>query len=568
MEERKHIFFSRSFLISILVVTGFALYSFSLGNKMFWDDDDFILNNAFVKDFKHIPDFFSQNVIAGSGLVSDYWRPALLFVFSLQWHAWGDWNVGYHLVNTIFHVGDSVLLFLLFSFLFKKKWLAFIVALIFLIHPLQTEAVVYANSLGDSLSFFWMLVGMISYLGYVQKSKFLFAVLAIISYGLALMSKETAVILPALFLLIDWYCHKDLDWKKSLPKVFIRVLPFFLLAFVYVGLRGTVLNFKNSFNLYNEINVFTGNIFVRIATFFKIITVYLGLIFWPQTLHMERTLLPVIRFDWLSVLGGLVSAGFLGVAISIRKKIPEITFGIFWFFFALAPTSNIAVPINGLLYEHWLYVPLIGIALIVALLFSWSLEKFSGGRKYKFLVAFGMVVVMALSVRTALRIRQWRDAVTFYNQTIKYAPHSYRILNNLGMAYADEGENEKAVEYYSKAVQEDPSNPVAIHNLGNIYKVLGLYEKAVIYYEQAIELNPKFTYSYPNLIGIYIETKQWGKAREISEKLFSVSGPRVEVLESLVYVCIQQNDFNSAKYYANIAVQNGSRKDFVLNLIN
>jgi len=151
--------FSNYLVILLLVVVGFVLYANTFQNQMFWDDDDGILKNQFIQNWQYFPKYFSENLIAGAGLLSNYWRPILLTVFSLEWHLWENWAPGYHFVNTSFHITDAVLLFFILLYIFKNRWLAIFTALVFLVHPLQTEAVAYVSGLGDSLSVFFIFLG-------------------------------------------------------------------------------------------------------------------------------------------------------------------------------------------------------------------------------------------------------------------------------------------------------------------------------------------------------------------------------------------------------------------------
>ena len=98
-----------------LSTIGFILYANTLGNQMFWDDFDFILNNQYVHDWQYIPKYFSENIIAGANFVSNYWRPVLLLVFSIEYHLWSSNPIGYHLVNMLFHIADVVLIFFLLN---------------------------------------------------------------------------------------------------------------------------------------------------------------------------------------------------------------------------------------------------------------------------------------------------------------------------------------------------------------------------------------------------------------------------------------------------------------------
>jgi hypothetical protein len=140
----------------LLFAIALLLYVPTLHSQLFWDDNDFIVNNTYIKDWGQYKNLWTQNVIAGSNLNSNYWRPGLLTVFSIEWHLWGNSPVGFHAVNSVFHALNAVLIFLILYYLFKKKSIAFFSALIFVIHPLQTEAVSYANSFPTSFFYFTM----------------------------------------------------------------------------------------------------------------------------------------------------------------------------------------------------------------------------------------------------------------------------------------------------------------------------------------------------------------------------------------------------------------------------
>ncbi|MFZ2774381.1 MAG: tetratricopeptide repeat protein [Candidatus Moraniibacteriota bacterium] len=532
-EIKKHLNFNR-LVVLVFVVVGFVIYGNTLLNQMFWDDFDFILNNLYLRDWQYLPNFFSENVIAGAGLASNYWRPVLQIVFSFEWHTWGDFAPAYHFVNIIFHVSDATLLYFVLNLIFKKKWLSVVTALVFLVHPLQTEAVSYVNSLGDSLSVFWMLGGTWFYLKYLENANRQYYCVSAFFYILALMSKETAIIMPALLALAHFFVFpKEIAIGERAKKIVKKIWPFFLMAGIYLLLRATSLNFINSFNLYNEQNVFTSSIFTRIFTFFHILTIYLGLLFWPVGLHMERTIsVSTSLSSGPVILGALIFLGLLTLAIWNVRKYPILSFGILWFFIGLAPTSNIAVPINGMLYEHWLYFPMIGIALIIIWLGMGIFEKF---HQTKILfIALLIISISTLSVLTIKRNRQWHDPIVFYNQTLTFTPGSYRVLNNLGMAYADAKDSAKAKETYEKAMATDPKNPIAYHNLANIYRDAGEKSQAIEIYEQAISLDSKFMYSYSALIDLYLKEKNYPKALEYLKKAQELQ-PENENIKNMIY---------------------------------
>ncbi len=495
-----------------LVLAGFILYANTFANQMFWDDNDFILNNAYVHDWQYIPQYFSENIIAGAGFVSNYWRPVLLMVFSAEYHLWGAHPFGYHLVNLLIHIADALLLFWLLYNLFKNYKLALLTALLFLIHPLQTEAVSYVNSLGDSLSVFFILLGLNNFLYFKQsgdRSSFWWSVTC---YPLALMTKETAIIYPALIVLVELFYNPPsfsslLHWCIRLLK---QIWPMLVLAAGYLLLRATALNFQNTFNLYNQDNLFTSHLSVRIFTFFQTLATYFGLLFYPHDLHMERAVPLVTNFFSQPVLIGFtLFVILLAFIIYFWKKQPVVSFGFLWFLIGLAPTSNILIPINGLLYEHWLYLPMIGFWLAVFGLFysSNAVRSFFSSSHFVRIILFVFLIsyFVFLSITTIKRNSEWHDPIRFYNQTLEYAPNSYRVINNLGMAYDDANQPEKAIEMYRRAIEIDPRVQVGFHNLGNAYRSLGQNELALENFTKAIDLDPGFYYSYNAIADIFLK---------------------------------------------------------------
>ena len=501
--------------IVILLLAGWVIYANCLGNEMFWDDDDFILKNRYIKDFSFWPLWFKENLVAGSYFVSNYWRPTLLAVFTTEWHFFKENVYGWHAVSVWWHLIDGILVYWLFARLFDNRLLSLIIALIFIIHPVHNEAVVYVNSLGDSLATFFVLLSLIAYAHFrASKKPALLSrsyYASLLLFPLAVTSKETGFVLCGLLPLMDFLLfQQSSSIKQRLIKTATVVWPLLLMAVYYVYLRGTILNFSNSFNFYNESNEFTTNIFLRLMTFFKAMTQYTGFLFIPYELRVERQmpfahslLEPDVLFGGL-----LVSLLVWGFFRNWSKK-PWISFGIGWFFIAIAPASNVLVPINALIYEHFLYVPMIGITSLVV---GWLATQASSLPSIKKVLWFVLgAYVIFFSVMGIKRNLDWRTAIIFYEKLSYYSP-SYRVINNLGMEYADKGIHDKAEEWYLKAIAMDPKNPVAYHNIGGTYRDTGRMEQSIESFKKAIELNPNFIFSYRSLAEIYWRLGQYEEA--------------------------------------------------------
>jgi len=503
--------------IVLIVLFGMIAYHNCLPNEMFWDDDDFINNNRYIRDFHYWPLWFSQNLVAGSYLVSNYWRPLLLTIFAIEWHWWHNWVYGWHAVSVATHILAAVTLFFLINRLFANILLALLTALIFVCHPVHNEAVVYVNSMGDSLATLILLSSLLLYTRFRQSQKPAWCScsywLALALFPLGMLSKETCFVLVGLLPLTDFLLlSKAKSFGGRVKQTAAAVWPFIVLGLIYVILRGTVLNFSNSFNFYNANNAFTTHPSIRIMTFFKAMTQYTGFLFFPYQLRVERQL-PWGQsiFEWDVMTGGLIVAAMLVVAFKYWKTRPWISFGVGWFFIAIAPASNILVPINSVLYEHFLYMPMIGIALItVHLSLDWA-------QKHHIIPTLLKIFAVILGLFCAVNIHRnldWRTSIGFYEQLVTYRPDDYRVINNLGMEYANKNIFDKALVTYLKAIALDPQNPVAYHNIAGTYRDTGHIDLALENFQKAIALNPNFIFTYRSLADLYWRLGQWEKCRE------------------------------------------------------
>lgn len=549
--------FEKRWIAFILLALGFLIYFNSLHNAMFWDDDDFILKNRYIQDWKFFPKYFTENVIAGNYLLGNYWRPVLLMLFSVEWHWWKDWAPGWHLVSILFHSLDSVLLFCLLDLLTKKRWVSFLTALVFLTHPIQTEAVVYANAISDSLACFFIFIALIAYIKFRRSfnpgAKKLFYLGTLLLYPLALMSKETAFVLPAYLFIVDFLLDHDLPFLKKFKKSLTAISLFLVIAGIYLWLRATHLNFVNTFNFYNEENLLTSHFYVRLFTFFHVLCIYFGLLFFPFDLHVERSVpLELSFFHWPVVLGALIFGGLIFWAYRNFRKSPITTFAVIWFFIGILPSSNLIIPINALLYEHFLYAPMIGIFLAVIdqgvdLAIRFKLQK-------KCLALF-LVYLAYFCAVTVDRNRDWKDPVAFYENLLHYSPKSYRVINNLGMMYADRKFYQKAEENYLRAIALDRKNPVGYHNLAGTYRDTGRIEEAAQAFKEAIKLNPQFIFSYKSLAKLYLDAKRWPEARSVLEEFLNHTDEKISILTLLAQIAYDQRDISGSKKYLKKALE-------------
>lgn len=503
-----------------LMFIGLFVYAFNLHNPLFWDDADWILNNPAVHMFTwaNIKFIFSHDALAGIGGVSNYYRPFLFITFLFNYLISGSHPVSYHLVSNFIHLTNALFIFYLATRWLKSRRAAFIASLLFLIHPLQTEAVSYISGRGDPLSVFFILVGIILYLNGRRWWTCTAAILAI-------LSRETAVLFPAyLALALIAFEYKDALWSRVKQSI-KSVWPFIAISTVYGLLRLTVLNFQNTLNFYQQSNIYSEHLAVRVYTFFHALLVYLRLIFWPVSLHMDRDI-PAnlslwVGWAWLGALTILILAGVL--IWLYRKNSPHFyiwLWGIGIFFIALGPTSGI-VPINARIYEHWLYFSIAGVAIIAGFYLDRLLSIIKKIKPALFPVAIIVLVGYFgfLGIQTIRRNMLWGDTEAFYKNILSHEPDDVRVLNNLGNWYSDHGDNTDARPLYERAIVVDPSQPAPYHNIGNILRDQGDTVGAIEWYQKAITADPRFHYSYENIAAIYMSENKIFEAQMIIEKL-------------------------------------------------
>ncbi len=521
-------------IIILLFSVGFVLYLPNLKNVLFWDDADWIVNNPYVHSltWSNIKFIFSHDALAGIGLSSNYYRPVLFFTFLINYLVAGTKPIIYHLANNLIHIANALLLFFMLDKFFKKRSVAVLAALLFLIHPLQTEAVTYVSGRGDPMSVLFMLLAIVALLYNYRWSSYILVIFA-------LLSRETAVLFPFyLMVFLMAFIYHDRFWL-SFKKAFVKALPYFGISLIYGISRLTIFNFQNTLNFYNTFSdAYTQHLSYRIYTFLHVIVVYFRLIFVPTGLHMEReVLVNVSLWQWPVWLGLLIILAILYVLFVLYKKEQKnskinqnqiSTFRLWFFawgffFLNLAPTSGI-FPINSLLYEHWLYFSLFGFFTLAAFYLDviYNFLKLKARLLAHIAAILFLVYLVFLGVQTVRRNIIWGKTDEFYLNILKYEPKNIRVLNNLANYYSDHGKAKEAEDMLWRAVNLNDIMPAPYYNLGNILRDQKDYAGALELYKKAIMIDPSFIYAYMNIAAIYAQQGQLNNALDYLEKLKAI----------------------------------------------
>lgn len=514
------------YLGTILFVVTFSCYANTLGNGLFFDDEQFIYNNQSVQALD-ISTIFSTSLVSGGGKLSNYYRPILFTGFGIEYQLFKKNGFIYHFNSALLHFFGGLLLYLLLHKLFKSKSLALLTALFFLIHPIQTEAVSYASGRGDPLSFFFVMLSLLLSLSGSKK----YRVIAPVCFIFALLSKELAIITPGLIFLTHLFNEKSLS-KTALVRSFRATLPFAIVAIIYFLLRISILNFSNTLNFYNSANVYSTSLFVRLNTFLHLFPAYVQLLIFPKELFMERD--SGISIQILPTIQSLFTLIFLvgAVVFAFIKKItqPVFLFGIGWIAVTFIPTSGI-IPINGIFYEHFLYYPSVGFFLIISYAIRYLYIKATPISK-ELILALLFILIFLLSARTVLRNREWNNPVEFYTQTLSHV-QSPRAYNNLAMAYAEIHDANRSIINYKKAILLNDTYPETHFNLANAYLAIANKSSAETEYKTALRIDPSFYPAYGRLYQLYKDSDNTRGIEWIKESLTDLGKKYPSYLEYL-----------------------------------
>lgn len=518
------LFSSLKFLSILIILISFATYFNIFGNQLFFDDEELIYKNAYVKDIKYFPRYFTTNMIAGAGKISNMYRPILITSFAIDHLIWGDNPFGYHLTSIVLHGSNGVLVMILLYLLFGNKIIAFFTSLLFIIHPVQSEAVSYASGRTDPLYTFFVLLSIIFFLWYLKTGfkKISFYFISILTFLFGILSKESAIIAVVL-LPLSIFVYNQHKNKFHPPKLWL-FLPYICLAVIYIILRLTILNFIDTLNFYTGLSLigqnaqYSQNVLARLFTFSKVFFEYLSILFFPKDLIIARSV-QIITTVWNIWTICFISIVIFSIIFLLKKKADRIyLFGLLWLLISLIPSSGL-VPINNIMAEHYLYLPSTGLFLILSGIFYRSYFILKNKIPKWFMLLFLILVAISLSIRTIIRTFDWRDPITFYTLSLNQSPQNIPMRHNLAMAYQDKGNINHAIEEYRKIIENQDIYPNTHHNLANAYKAIGRYKEAEEEYYKALDKDSGFYFSLYGLAELYQQTGEKGKLNKVLEQL-------------------------------------------------
>lgn len=359
-------------LLAIFLITSIAtiIYSNSFDCTFHFDDQHAIVENYAIHRFDLKEIFFSSN------------RPVLDITLAINYY-FGKLNVfGYHLVNLLLHISNGIMLyFILFQTanlpLLKEKYgqrayrIALYASLIFISHPIQTQAVTYIISRSSVLATTFYLLTLLLFIQAFQKNSKFYLIAAFLASCLGMGTKQIAATLPLTLLIYDFYFISDGRLKMLKEHYKVHLTMFSTIA-VTIYLSASGLQKFVSFDYAKGIQMPFGEpvtSFQYFMTQLHVIPYYIKLLFVPTNLNLDYDW-PITRhLDLTTVLFFILLAAIVVFAVWAYRRARLLSFGIIWFFVTLSVTSSFIV-IYDVIFEHRLYLPSIGFAILVALLVS------------------------------------------------------------------------------------------------------------------------------------------------------------------------------------------------------
>src|SRR5664280_1181023 len=521
--------------LALAILTVITFWSLKDCGFINLDDNIYVYENASVQsglNWNSIGQAFSSELTKVG-----HWHPLTWLSWMLDYQIFGLNPQGFHLVNLLFHVMNTLLLFLILRRMTTNLWPSAFVAALFAIHPLHVESVAWIAERKDVLStFFWMLtLGAYSY--YVESPGFRRYCFVFLFFALGLMAKPMLVTLPFVLLLLDYWplrrfqerrqdqkvqteksklltsdkkkkkskkndvvtvketlevkkpADPEYKWSLIYPLLWEKV-PLFVL--VILSSLATYMAAQSAGAVTSIEKLPLG---VRIGNAFVSYIAYIGKMIWPSNLAVFYPY-PKGLILWQVIGSVLLLIAITLVVIWRAKKSPYLATGWLWYAGTLVPVIGIVQAGVQAMADRYTYISLIGLFIMVA----WGLPELLKKWKYRKEILFtaSALIILCLSIITWTQVGYWQNSISLFDHTLKVTDNNWFTYSSRGNTYYALGNYQQALDDYDRAIEIKPGYAMAYNNRGNAYNVLGNYSQAIEDYGRAIEIKPGYAEAYYN----------------------------------------------------------------------
>jgi hypothetical protein len=439
---------------------------------------------------------------------------------------------GYHVINVLFHIINTLLLFYLFKYLTGTIWPSAFIAAAFAIHPLHIESVAWISERKDVLSaMFWFLT-MFAYAKFVKDKKMKWYIAALILFILGLMSKPMLVTLPFVLLLIDYW---PLERKIS-PRLLVEKIPFFILSLISSIVTFSVQQ-KHGAMTVGESFGFITRIYNALVSY----SVYIYKMFWPVKLAVLYPH-PGDTMSNFQIILSVIVLAVICVGVFILRKHKFFTVGWLWYLGTLVPVIGIIQVGQQAYADRYTYIPLIGLFVMLAF----------GGKEFlskrnRVCLATALLVLWSFIHLGVLGV--WTNSETLYQNALRNTKNNHVILGNyilhlmgqqrydqalglscvllkikpdsatayinLGVSLVETGKFDEAERQFELALKYSPDSPDIYYNLAMLAERREEFDEAALYYGKTIKAEPNFVEAYIRLGTILTEQNKIDEAIKI-----------------------------------------------------
>ena len=479
-----------------------------------------------------------------------YWHPVTWLSHMLDCQLYGLSPGMHHSTNLIFHIANTILLFLLFRRMTGELWKSALVAALFGLHPLNVESVVWISERKNVLStFFWVLT-MAVYVRYSERPGFYRYLPVFFLFMLGLLAKPMLITLPFVLLLLDYWPLRRLkigEWRNLLHLI-LEKIPLFVLSALalyisvlsnqHLGIMKSTEVVPITLRIENALVSYIGYIVKTLRP--QNLAVYYP---FPDSLPLWQTA------------GALLLLVCISLTLLLKlKHIPSLGVGWLWYLGTFAPvTGLVQAGLWPAMADRWAYIPTIGIFIIIAWGGSYLFTKW---RCRKWVPATASItLLLILMVTTRLQVQYWKNSVTLYRHTLTVTSNDKTIHYNMGVSLSELGRSKEAIFHYRKALDINPTFRAALNNLAYELGREGNDTEAIRYYRAALRINPADKHAHNNLGTMLIRQGKLNEAVEHYREALQADPQFVEAHNNLGQAMLRTGEIETAIFHLTISFQ-------------
>jgi len=529
-----------------------------------YDDDQYVTGNPHIR----------AGLTAGSfrwaftAAWASNWHPLTWLSHMLDCELFGLNPRWHHTTSLLFHLANTLLLFLVLRSMTGSISPSAFVAAAFALHPLHVESVAWISERKDVLSTLFWLLTMAAYLRYVKRPAIGRYLLTLISFVLGLLAKPMLVTLPFVLLLLDYWPLGRIQIsknataaphrlrkrrqvgtnRKSQPRVVLEKIPFFALSLLSSAVTFFV---QKQSGTVAQVGLLP--LKIRLANAAVSYTKYIARIIWPSRLAVFYPL----DDKHLSIVQALAAVVLLaGITICIIRLAPKyrcLLTGWFWFLGTLVPVIGLVQVGAQAMADRYTYIPSIGLFIMVA----WAVPALVPRLKYRKII-FGissLVVLSALTAGTYLQLKYWRNSLALFSRALAVTNNNSKMHNNLGLELHLQGQTDRAVSHFRRAIEIKPDYANACNNLGNALKAQGKLDEALNCFQRAVRLKPNHVEAQINLALLLQSQDRLAEAAGHFRRAIELRASSAELHNNLGITMAMQGRLDDAVRHCSRALQ-------------